>query len=130
MSSTPATAPPGTTQTTTSVGTPLGTAAATANLPSWLSGTWMAFYVLLLILYVFAYWFGAAKIAYDQTGSGLWAFLAFLFAPLYYPYFAFVVSKPAPAPVGAMMGGGIGSTLKKAVKVARDAASAVLKVTK
>jgi hypothetical protein len=29
-----------------------------------------------------------------------------------------------------MMGGGIGSTLKKAVKVARDAASAVLKVTK
>lgn len=106
----------------------MGTAGVTANLPAWLSGTWVAFYILLLIIWIIAYWLGAAKIAYDQTGSGLWALVAFLFAPFYYPYFAFFVSKPVPPPM--MMGGGIGSTLKNIVKGARAAAKGVLSVTK
>lgn len=36
---------------------------------------------------------GAAKLSYDRYGSFAWAFLAFLFAPIYYPYYAFFVSS-------------------------------------
>ena len=43
---------------------------------------------------------GAAKLSYDKHGSIGWAFLAFLFGSLYYPYYAFFVSGSAP-----MMGG-------------------------
>ena len=127
MSASAAPAPPANTvATTTSVTTPVATVGATANLPSWLSGTWVVFYAFLLMLYIIAYWFGAAKIAYDQTGSGLWAFAAFLFAPFYYPYFAFFVSKPAPVP---MMGGkrGIVSTIRSVTSGVDKVAQAVLK---
>lgn len=105
MSASAAPAPPAEKKvpTTTTVATPVGSASATAALPEWLSGTYMTFYMILFVIWLAAYYFGAAKMSYDQTGSGLYAFVAFLFAPVYYPYYAFVISKPASMP---MMGGG------------------------
>jgi hypothetical protein len=114
MSTTTTTTPPANTvATTTAVGTPAGTVAATATLPSWLSGAWIAFYGILLFVFICAYWFGAAKLSYDHSNSPVWAFLAFLFAPFYYPFYAFFVSKPAST---GMFGGGkspIRALLKK-----------------
>ena len=106
MSSTPAAAPPPANKvaTTTSVDTAIGTAGVTSTLPSWMAGTWAVVVMLFVLVWVVLYWVGAAKLSYDTSGSGLWALLAFIFAPFYYPYYAFFVSKPAPAP--AMMGGG------------------------
>jgi hypothetical protein len=96
-------------------------------LPAWMSGTYMMFYLILFCVWLAAYYFGAAKISYDQTGSGLYAFVAFLFAPIYYPYYAFFVSKPAPAP---MMGGGksgIVGTIRSVAKGVDEVAKAILK---
>ena len=72
-------------------------------LPSWMAGTYAVLVLIFVLVWVVLYWVGAAKLSYDTSGSAVWAFLAFLFAPFYYPYYAFFVSKPAPAP---MMGGG------------------------
>jgi hypothetical protein len=88
----------------------------------------MTLYLILFIVWLAAYYFGAAKIAYDQSGSGLWAFVAFLFAPVYYPYYAFAVSKPAPAPM--MMGGsrgGIAGTIRSVAKGVDEVAKAILR---
>lgn len=86
------------------------------------------FYLILLLVWVVAYWFGAAKIAYDQTGSGLWALLAFMFAPLYYPYFAFFVSKPVSAPMMGGSRGGIAGKIREGASLMDSLAKAVLKV--
>jgi hypothetical protein len=128
-SATAAAAPPATEKvaTTTTVATPVGSASATAMLPAWLSGTYMTFYLILFCVWLVAYYFGAAKISYDQTGSGLYAFVAFLFAPIYYPYYAFFVSRPASAP---MMGGGktgIAGTIRSVAKGVDEVAKAILK---
>ena len=130
MSSTPAAAPPPANMvaTTTSVDTAIGTAGITSTLPSWMAGTWAVVVMLFVLVWVVLYWVGAAKLSYDTSGSGLWALLAFIFAPFYYPYYAFFISKPAPAP--AMMGGGrggdpianvkaVGATLKAGQQVAK-----------
>ena len=131
MSSTPAAAPPPANKvaTTTSVDTAIGTAGVTSTLPSWMAGTWAVVVMLFVLVWVVLYWAGAAKLSYDTSGSGLWALLAFIFAPFYYPYYAFFISKPAPAP--AMMGGGrggdpianlvkaVGATLKAGQQVAK-----------
>ncbi len=113
--------------TTTTVATPVGSASATAILPAWLSGTYMMFYLILFCVWLMAYYIGAAKISYDQTGSGLYAFVAFLFAPIYYPYYAFFVSRPAPAP---MLGGGgsIASKIRQGATLVDTFAKAILKV--
>ena len=131
MSITPAAAPPPANKvaTTTSVDTAIGTAGVTSTLPSWMAGTWAVVVMLFVLVWVVLYWAGAAKLSYDTSGSGLWALLAFIFAPFYYPYYAFFISKPAPAP--AMMGGGrggdpianlvkaVGATLKAGQQVAK-----------
>jgi hypothetical protein len=67
-----------------------------------------------VLVWVVLYWVGAAKLSYDTSGSAVWAFLAFLFAPFYYPYYAFFVSKPAPAP---MMAGGARDPISNLVRV-------------
>ena len=104
MSSTGVTPPPANkVATTTTVDTPLGTVGASALLPSWMGATYAVIVLIFVLVWVVLYWVGAAKLSYDTSGSAVWAFLAFLFAPFYYPYYAFFVSKPAPAP---MMGGG------------------------
>jgi hypothetical protein len=38
---------------------------------------------------------GAAKLSYDKFRSIGWAIVAFLFAPIYYMYYAFIHSSPA-----------------------------------
>ena len=96
--------------TTTTVDTPVGTLGASALLPSWMAGTYAIIVLIFVLVWVVLYWVGAAKLSYDTSGSAAWAFLAFLFAPFYYPYYAFFVSKPAPAPVG-MMGGARGDPI-------------------
>jgi hypothetical protein len=68
-----------------------------------MAGTYAVLVLIFVLVWVVMYWVGAAKLSYDTSGSAVWAFLAFLFAPFYYPYYAFFVSKPAPAP---MMAGG------------------------
>jgi hypothetical protein len=113
--------------TTTTVSTPVGSASATASLPAWLSGTYMMFYLILFFVWLAAYYFGAAKISYDQTGSGLYAFVAFLFAPIYYPYYAFFVSKPASAPMLGGGKGGIAGTIRSVAKGIGNVADAVLR---
>ena len=113
--------------TTTTVSTPVGSASATASLPAWLSGTYMMFYLILFLVWLAAYYFGAAKISYDQTGSGLYAFVAFLFAPIYYPYYAFFVSKPAPAPMLGGGKGGIAGTIRSVAKGVDEVAKAILR---
>ena len=106
---------------------------ATALFPSSLSGAWSMVIMLFVLVWMVAYWFGAGKLSYDTSGSFIWAFLAFLFAPFYYPYYAFFVSKPAPPP----MLGGSRDPLSKFVKTmhtmagkTKTAASAVFDLTK
>ena len=53
--------------------------------------TWMLVYILPSLLFAF----GAAKLSYDRFRSAGWAVLAFLFAPLYYMYYAFFISTPS-----------------------------------
>ena len=114
MSSTGVTPPPANkVTTTTTVDTPLGTLGASALLPSWMGATYAVIVLIFVLVWVVLYWVGAAKLSYDTSGSAVWAFLAFLFAPFYYPYYAFFVSKPAPAP---MMGGNPLSKLAAAAK--------------
>jgi hypothetical protein len=47
---------------------------------------------------------GAGKLSYDRYGSIFWAIVAFFFAPIYYVYYAFFVSKSSYA-TGLMAGG-------------------------
>jgi len=85
------------------------------------------FYFILFLVWLAAYYFGAAKISYDQSGSGLYAFIAFLFAPIYYPYFAFFVSKPSTP---SMMGGGktgVMGTIRSVAKGVDEVAKAILR---
>lgn len=43
----------------------------------------------------FLFHYGAARLSFNTYGSYAWSFLAFIFAVVYYPYYAFFVSKPA-----------------------------------
>lgn len=52
-------------------------------------------YIVLIFLFWLLYGVGAAKLSYDHFQSVLWAIVAFLFAPLYYPFYAFMYSTPA-----------------------------------
>jgi len=119
MSSSGAATPPPANKvtTTTTVDTPLGTVGASALLPSWMAGTYAVLVLIFVLVWVVLYWVGAAKLSYDTSGSAVWAFLAFLFAPFYYPYYAFFVSKPAPAPM--MAGGGGDDPISKLFRVIR-----------
>jgi len=48
---------------------------------------WIGFAIFLILFHL-----GAAKLSYDLHQSALWGFLSFLFASVYYPYYAFVYS--------------------------------------
>lgn len=60
---------------------------------------------VLVALYVFSFHLGAAVLSFQKYGSFLWAILDFLFPYIYYPYYAFVLSKE-PAPVDTSIVGG------------------------
>jgi len=61
------------------------------------------------ILFLIVFHGGAAYLSYQKYQSGMWAFVNFLFAYFYYPYYAFFLSgTPAyaePSPINTMMGG-------------------------
>jgi hypothetical protein len=62
---------------------------------------------LFPILFLIVFHGGAAYLSYQKYQSGMWAFVNFLFAYFYYPYYAFFLSgAPAePSPINTMMGG-------------------------
>lgn len=49
--------------------------------------------IIPLVLW-FVYHYGAAKLSYNTYGSTGWSILAFIFAPVYYPYYGLFVSTP------------------------------------
>lgn len=68
--------------------------------------TWML-WVMISILPSIIFSFGAAKLSYDKFRSLGWAILAFIFSAVYYPYYAFTQSGPAPATtMGSMVAAG------------------------
>jgi hypothetical protein len=65
-----------------------------------------------------AFHIGAGYLSYQKYGSLGWAFLDFLFAYFYYPYYAFFLAKD-PGPSMGMMGGKRGGFLKTIAKALR-----------
>ena len=65
------------------------------------SSGWIWWLIVLITSLIFSllYGVGAAKLAYDRSGSALFALVAFFLSPLYYPYYAF--TQPAPTVMGA-----------------------------
>lgn len=59
----------------------------------------LIFGILAGVIFLFLFHYGAARLSFNTNGSYLWSFLSFIFATLYYPYYAFFVSTPMPAPV-------------------------------
>ncbi len=65
--------------------------------PSQSSGSSMAIIpVIIGVIISIVIAAGAAKLSYDKYGSLGWAILAFIFSPLYYPFYAFFVSTRVP----------------------------------
>lgn len=55
-------------------------------------------YILLFVVWLVLFHWGAAKLSYDTFGNVGWAALDFFFPYLYFPYYALFVSTPKPAP--------------------------------
>ena len=89
------------TLTTTVSGGTVSPAAVTAA--AWFTGVGG----ILSLLFLFIFHFGAAKLSYDLNQSFGWGFLSFLFASVYYPYYAFVHSsrREAPSVLSSIIGG-------------------------
>ena len=56
-------------------------------------------YIAVVTIVYLIYGIGAYRIAYNTNGSILMGIVAFLFAPLYYPYYGLFVSEPVQQPV-------------------------------
>jgi hypothetical protein len=74
---------------------------------------------MLLIpgLILLAFHLGAGYLSYQKYGNLGWAFLDFVFAYFYYPYYSFFLAKeaaPSPSILPAMVGGkkGLGGLMK------------------
>lgn len=121
--STHAPAPPPANSVTTEATAALPGVSTTASLtvPTFSSVSGAIWYFIGLLIYLIPA-FGAAKLSYDKYGSYGWAFLAFVFAPMYYVFYAFFVSTPTASAV-PMMGGGksnpIANLFMAAAKVAK-----------
>ena len=66
-------------------------APTTEKSSSSMSATSIVGIVFSLIIFAL-YSGGAAKLSYDRYGSVGWAILAFIFAPFYYPVYAYFIS--------------------------------------
>jgi len=73
--------------------------------------------IIISSLILFLWHLGAARLSYLKYGSIGWAILDFIFATIYYPYYAlFLAEGTAAAPAtGVMMGGG--RMVKKMMKL-------------
>jgi energy-coupling factor transporter transmembrane protein EcfT len=102
---TPAAAPPATTP-----AAPGAVAAVPAP-----SGVWAAVAGLAIIpiLFFIAFHVGAGYLSYQKYGNIGWAFVNFIFAYFYYPYYAFFLAKEAPpSMMPAIIGGKRGGVFK------------------
>ena len=64
--------------------------------------------VIFLIIYVISFHVGAAMLSYHKYGSFFWAIVNFVFAWVYYPFYAFFLdtnTPPVAAPTETMVGG-------------------------
>lgn len=80
---------------------------ATLAAPATGYGALLAGVAIIPILFLVAFHIGAGYLSYQKYGNIGWAFLDFLFAYFYYPYYAFFLAKEAsPNPMmPAMIGG-------------------------
>jgi hypothetical protein len=76
---------------------------ATLAAPATGWGAALAAIAIVPILFLIAFHVGAGYLSYQKYGSMGWAFLDFLFAYFYYPYYAFFLAKDVAAP--SMIGG-------------------------
>lgn len=93
---------------------------ATLALPN-VSGFFASGFMLIPLMILLAFHVGAGYLSYQKYGNLGWAFLDFLFAYFYYPYYAFFLAKePAPSAsiLPAMVGGkkGLGGLMKGLIK--------------
>ena len=95
----PATTTAPTTQTTSAT---LTTTTPTATVLGWFTGVGG----ILSLVFLLVFHFGAAKLSYDVNQSAGWAFLSFLFASVYYPYYAFAHSSRREASILSSIVGG------------------------
>lgn len=58
--------------------------------------------VVFGLLIIALYSGGAAKLSYDRYGSVGWAILAFIFAPFYYPIYAYFINSKPTGLIGGM----------------------------
>lgn len=84
-------------------------ATATLVAPATGFGAILGGLAVLPIIFLIIFHAGAAYLSYQKYQSGMWAFVDFLFAYFYYPYYAFFLAN-APAsveasPINTMMGG-------------------------
>lgn len=82
-------------------------ATATLALPATGFSAILGGLAILPIIFLIVFHAGAAYLSYQKYQSGLWAFLDFIFAYFYYPYYAFFLSGPTvqPSPINTMLGG-------------------------
>lgn len=67
-------------------------------------GLAMGGFALIPLFILLAFHVGAGYLSYQKYGSLGWAFLDFIFAYFYYPYYAFFLAKD-PGPSMGMVGG-------------------------
>lgn len=81
-------------------------ATATVSVPATGFGAILGGLAILPIVFLIVFHVGAGYLSFQKFGNWGWAFLDFLFAYFYYPYYAFFLASPQPAePINAMMGG-------------------------
>lgn len=82
-------------------------ATATLSVPATGFGAILGGLAILPIVFLIVFHAGAGYLSYQKFGNWGWAFLDFLFAYFYYPYYAFFLTGPSaqPAPINTMMGG-------------------------
>lgn len=61
-------------------------------------------YAIVPLIFLIAFHVGAGYLSFQKYGNIAWAFLDFLFAYFYYPYYAFFLAKD-PGPSVGMIGG-------------------------
>ena len=74
--------------------------AETANISMGGFGAIFGALALIPILFLLFFHIGAGYLSYQKYGSMFWAFIDFLFAYFYYPYYAFFLNTPSvPQPM-------------------------------
>ena len=101
-------APPSKTATPPAAGAD-GGATTVAVSSGW--GAVMGVAVLIPALFLLAFHVGAGYLSYQKYSSIGWAFLDFIFAYFYYPYYAFYLAKD-PGPSMGLIGGRRGGVVK------------------